>query len=93
MVEPRFNFTDDFGDARLEELRLLSWTERHGELSLDSAPEGPWHDLLLSLIARDLLTVFSYKTGQKTSFHPSTVKAQILLVHQECRTKASSNER
>ncbi len=55
-----FQFTDPFGDARVEELKLLSWTAQHGELCFASVPSGPWHDLLVSLVASELLTVFSY---------------------------------
>ena len=58
MAAPHFQFTVAFGDARVEELKLLSWTAQHGELSFASLPNGPWHDLLIFLISSELLTVF-----------------------------------
>jgi diguanylate cyclase (GGDEF)-like protein len=59
-VVRHFQFTEPFGDARVEELKLLSWNDRHGELFLMSIPSGPWHDLLVDVVSRELLTVFSY---------------------------------
>lgn len=66
MVVPHFQFTEPFGDARVEELKLLSWTAQHGELSFASVPSGPWHDLLVSLVSNELLTVFSFKWAKRT---------------------------
>jgi hypothetical protein len=66
MVVPHFQFPDPFGDARLEELKLLSWTVQHGELSLASVPTGPWHDLLVSLVSSEFLTVFSFEWAKRT---------------------------
>ena len=61
-----FQFTEPFGDARVEELKLLSWTAQHGELSFASVPVGPWHDLLVSLVSSELLTVFSIEWAKET---------------------------
>jgi diguanylate cyclase (GGDEF)-like protein len=66
MAVPHFEFTEPFGDARVEELKLLSWTAQHGELSFASVPTGAWHDLLLSLVSSELLTVFAFEWAQTT---------------------------
>jgi diguanylate cyclase (GGDEF)-like protein len=55
-----FPFTDPFGDARVEELKLLSWTAQHGKLTFPSVPIGPWHDLLVALVIGEIVTVFPY---------------------------------
>jgi diguanylate cyclase (GGDEF)-like protein len=80
-----FEFTDPFGDARVEELRLLSWTAQHSELCFPSVPSGPWHDLLVSLVWSELLTVFSFEWAKRayadqglpdlapTGWHPEDV--------------------
>jgi hypothetical protein len=61
MAAPDFQFTEPFGDARMEELKLLSWIAQNGELSFASVPSGPWHDLLLSLVSTELLTTYLFK--------------------------------
>jgi len=66
MAVPHFQFPESFGDARVEELRLLSWTDQHSGMSFASVPGGPWHDLLISLVSRDLLTVFSFQWAKET---------------------------
>lgn len=65
MAVLHFQFTETFGDARVEELKLLSWTDQHGELTFPSVPTGRWHDLLLSLVSNDLLTVFSFQWAKE----------------------------
>src|SRR6266478_3392662 len=65
MAAPYFQFTDPFGDARVEELKLLSWTAQHGELSFPSVPSGPWHDLLVSILWSESLTVFSFEWAKR----------------------------
>jgi len=62
---PYFQFTESFGDARVEELKLLSWTAQHGGLSFSSVPSGPWHDLLVALVSSELLTVFSLEWAKQ----------------------------
>jgi hypothetical protein len=57
VAEIALQFTDEFGDARVEELKLLSWINRHGELSIQSIPSGPRHDMLLWLLSNDLETL------------------------------------
>ncbi len=64
MSVPDFQFTEPFADARVEEMKLLSWTAQHGELCFPSVPGAPWHDLLVSLVLSDLLTVFSFEWAQ-----------------------------
>jgi hypothetical protein len=54
---------DSFGDARVAELRLLSWVAQHDEVDVPSPAPGPWHDLLIALVSSDLLTTFSYQQG------------------------------
>src|SRR5262249_57145980 len=66
MTVPHFKFTEPFGDARVEELKLLFWTAQHDGLAFHSVPSGPWHDLLVSLVSSGLLTVHSYDWAKKT---------------------------
>src|SRR6266849_6221460 len=58
-------FTEPFGDARVEELKLLS-AAAYGRLEIvsSSMPDGPWRDLLVSLVWNDLVTMFTYEWGQ-----------------------------
>lgn len=63
---PHFQFTESFGDARVEELKLLSWSGQHEELTFEVVPSGPWLDLLLWLVSSDLLSVFSFDWAQTT---------------------------
>lgn len=65
MAGPSFQFPELFSDARVEELKLLSWTAQHGPLALASVPTGPWHDLLVYLVLSDLLTVFSFEEARR----------------------------
>jgi diguanylate cyclase (GGDEF)-like protein len=65
MAVPHFQFTGPFGDARVEELKLLSWTAQHGELAFPSDPSGPWHDLILHLVWSELLTVYSFQWAKR----------------------------
>jgi hypothetical protein len=65
MAVPHFQFTEPFGDARVEELKLLSWTAQHGELSFASVPSGPWQDLLVALVWSELLTVFLFDWAKR----------------------------
>jgi diguanylate cyclase (GGDEF)-like protein len=65
MAVPHFQFTEPFGDARVEELKLLSWTAQQGELSFASVPSGPWGELLGSLVWNELLTVFSFERAKR----------------------------
>jgi len=55
-----FEFTEPFGDARVAELRLLSWIDQHEQLTIPSIADGPWRDLFASVLLNDLLTTFSY---------------------------------
>jgi hypothetical protein len=57
MSVPQFEFAGPFGDARVEELKLLSWVAQHGELSFPKAPKGPWLDLLISLLWRSRISI------------------------------------
>jgi diguanylate cyclase (GGDEF)-like protein len=66
MAVPNFPFTESFGDARVEELKLLSWAAQHGKLSLARVPSGPWHDLLIALVSRELLTAFSFEEAKES---------------------------
>jgi diguanylate cyclase (GGDEF)-like protein len=66
LAVPHFQFAEPFGDARVEELKLLSWTAQHSELSFHSVPTGPWHDLLVALVLSELLTVFLYGWAKKS---------------------------
>jgi diguanylate cyclase (GGDEF)-like protein len=62
MSVPQFRFPDEFGDARVEELRLLSWTDQHDELVFAWMPKRrPWHDLVVSLVSNNLLSTFSFE--------------------------------
>jgi diguanylate cyclase (GGDEF)-like protein len=65
VTELPFPFTEPFGDARIEELRLLSWAEQQGRLSIPPAPYGPWRDLLVALVSNELITTFSYEQGKE----------------------------
>ncbi len=56
-----FQFTKEFGDGRVEELKLLAWTDEKGQLSVQPRPKGPWQDLLAHLLWTELLTVFTFK--------------------------------
>ena len=60
-----FPFAEPFGDARVAELRLLSWVDLHGETKLPPVASGPWHDLLVALVSTDLLTTFSFERGRQ----------------------------
>jgi hypothetical protein len=62
MVGVNLDFPDSFGDARLEELKLLSWTDQRGELTFASVPSGAWQDLLVSLVWSGLLTAVCGRT-------------------------------
>lgn len=65
-----FQFTELFGDARLEELKLLSWADSQGGLSFPSVPTGPWQDLLLALVSDEILTTFSIESAKKMWARP-----------------------
>jgi diguanylate cyclase (GGDEF)-like protein len=55
-----FRFPDEFADARVEELKLLSAATQSDTLYVAPVPPGAWHDLLVSLVSDDLLSAFSY---------------------------------
>jgi diguanylate cyclase (GGDEF)-like protein len=65
--DPMAQFIIDrpFSDARLEELRLLSWVADAGTWVVDGLPQGPWGDLLQFLVWNDFLTGFSYQDAVK----------------------------
>jgi diguanylate cyclase (GGDEF)-like protein len=65
MADQAFTFGDLFGDARLAELRLLSWIDQRGEASLPPVAAGPWRDLLIALVSTNLLTTFSYEAARQ----------------------------
>jgi hypothetical protein len=69
---PDFQFTESFGDARVEELKLLSWFGRHEELTFEMVPARPWLELLLWLVSSDLLSVFSFDWAQTTLARATT---------------------
>jgi diguanylate cyclase (GGDEF)-like protein len=58
MSKPPFEFAEHFGDARVEELKLLSWVARHGSLWFNTEPSVAWQDLLVALVSGELLTTF-----------------------------------
>lgn len=60
-----FPFAEPFGDARVAELRLLSWVDQQGEASVPPVAHSPWQDLLVALVSTDLLTAFSYEHGRQ----------------------------
>jgi hypothetical protein len=66
MAATTFQFPESFGDARVEELTLLSWAVKEGELRFASVPSGAWHDLLVHLVWNELLTVFSFSDAKQT---------------------------
>jgi diguanylate cyclase (GGDEF)-like protein len=55
-------FDEPFGDARVEELRLLTLAA-HGRPVIDSSsvPDGPWRDLFVWLVRSDFLEMFTYE--------------------------------
>jgi diguanylate cyclase (GGDEF)-like protein len=57
---PHFDFNQPFDDARLAELRLLSFANQHGRVASAQLPEGPWRDLLLAALMDGLLSAFTY---------------------------------
>lgn len=54
-----FTFPESFGDARLEEVKLLSALAQASALSL-SPPAGPWRDMVGFLVWHECLTTYSY---------------------------------
>src|SRR5438552_16158540 len=71
----RFVFPKTFGDARVEELKILSVAAQIGDagLHVSPVPKEPWQGLL-SLVSDGLLTAFSYETRKKavsTSRNPN----------------------
>jgi diguanylate cyclase (GGDEF)-like protein len=74
-----FQFTEAFGDARVEELKLLSWTAQHGELSFASVPSGPWHDLLVALVSSELLTVFTLERAKQDFSSPGNAYRDMVV--------------
>ncbi len=65
MNSPQFDFNEPFGDARVAELRLLSWIERNAKTTVPPLPDGAWRDLVLALISHDFLTTFSYEQAKE----------------------------
>jgi diguanylate cyclase (GGDEF)-like protein len=78
---PVFPFAEPFGDARLEELKLLAWTAEHGGLAFPEVPSGPWHDLLVSLVWSELLTVFSFEDAKSIYAAQGVVELAPPLYH------------
>jgi diguanylate cyclase (GGDEF)-like protein len=79
MVVHDFQFTEPFGDARVEELKLLSWTAQHGGLSFTSVPSGPWHDLLVALVSSELLTVFTLERAKQEFSSPGNAYSDMVV--------------
>jgi diguanylate cyclase (GGDEF)-like protein len=75
---PDFQFTEPFGDARVEELKLLSWTAQHGGLSFSAVPSGPWHDLLVGLVSSELLTVFDLARAKQELSTPGNAYSSLV---------------
>jgi diguanylate cyclase (GGDEF)-like protein len=50
--------TDQFGDARLEELKLLSELDHRGGLTI-TLPEGPYRDMIAFLVYERFVTAFN----------------------------------
>ena len=76
-TESPFAFTEPFGDARVAELRLLSWADQQGHLKISPVPEGPWRDLLDAVISNEFVTTFSYERAQKYFGSLGTARRQI----------------
>lgn len=69
MAYCHMKFTETFGDARIEELRVLSLAAQNGKFGLPvgQAPIGPWRDLLVALVWDGLLTNFSYEYSKRNA--------------------------
>jgi diguanylate cyclase (GGDEF)-like protein len=65
---PHFRCPGTFGDARVEELKILSAVDQEPDgLLIEPALVGPWKDLLLS---REFVTSFSYSYLKGLVHHP-----------------------
>jgi diguanylate cyclase (GGDEF)-like protein len=68
---PFYDFSQPFDDARLAELRLLSFADRHGGLAFADVAEGPWRDFLIFAVADGLLSAFGYEFAKRHFGHES----------------------
>ena len=84
--------TDQFEDARLEELQLLSEIDRCGEVSFRCDMTGAKHDMIANLVAAKLITDPSMKWQHNESMTFSGLPGESLLeriLHQTWTTLLS----